>query len=251
MTKNKGKIQPLSAGRFVMLWVIAHMLLFALRVISGNVLFPDPNSYELLHYSLLSMPINLLFTLITATIDFRLLRRFLRQSPRYWVQACMALAILSTLANFLIYAIPIWDVFVPAFNNALFLFIQILGPLSLALAQWFILRRYTRFAWIWVATAMGIFGVTQLLFQVMIAGTSLPSTAYDIYSLVISGLPLVIMPVSVVLMVMLTNRHETKRLAIQEQSDEEAQADIQRLADEPSDSQANEAPLARRRAQSY
>ena len=103
MTQNKGKIQPLSAGRFVMLWVIAHMLLFALRVISGNVLFPDPNSYELLHYSLLSMPINLLFTLITATIDFRLLRRFLRQSPRFWVQACMALAILSTLANLLIF----------------------------------------------------------------------------------------------------------------------------------------------------
>ena len=246
MGKRKEKIRPLSAKRFVGLWVAMQLILFVLRTISHDALFPDPNAYDLALYTIIYAPINWLFTLIIATLEFRLLRRFLRQTPRYWVQARMILAVFSTISFLLMYSIPT-ERFVPAFNLIVFNVIPFLPILLLALTQWSILRRYTRFAWLWIAAALGSFAVQQAVINWITFNMAFPSTEATLLSYAQIVVRTFIGPLAVVLMVMLSHRREDNERT--QQAD--IQSDYARLTDAAIDSQADEAPLVQRRAQSY
>lgn len=244
--KQKGKIQPISAKRFVGLWVAMQLLLYVLSALSNDALFPDPNAYGVALFTIVYAPIGWLFTLIIATLEFRLLRRFLRQTPRYWVQTRMALAIFSTLSYLILYFLPT-ELFVPAFNQIAFNVLSFVPTLLLAFAPWVILRRYTRFAWLWIAATIGSFAVQEVAMNWIIFNMPFPSNEATLLSYAQIVVRTFIAPLSVVLMVMLSRRQERKERT--------QQGDMQpahgRLVDEASDPQVEDAPLVQRRAQSY
>lgn len=244
--KQKGKIIPISARRFVGLWVAMQLILYVLNAISRDALFPDPTAYGVALYTIVYAPIGWLFTLVIATLEFRLLRRFLRQTPRYWVQARMALAVFSTISFLMLYFLPT-ERFVPAFNGLAFNVVLYLPILLLALTQWSILRRYTRFAWLWIAAAMGSFAVQQAVVHWITFNMPYPSTEATFLSYAQIVVRTFIAPLAVVLMVMLSGRQEDNERI--QQSD--IQSDYLRLVDDASDPQADKAPLVQRRAQSY
>ena len=175
----------------------------------------------------------------------RLLQHFLQRKLKYWVPLTVVGTLLGALLDFILPVSISYDqtILFTWFINTLLLNAPIF--VVPAIAQWALLRRYLRHAWLWIAASIGVSGIFSVYTGFQQARTNLDMlypawVTFNIAASVVTGLVML-------LMVFLARRDEYT--LADSSSDEDA--DISRLMDEAKDSQADEAPLSQRRAQSY
>lgn len=240
MTKTKQKIRRMRWPIFFLLWLMLNMGM----VIVGNEVYRtvtpalDITTARLL-YLLSSIPLNALLAWGQVT----LLQRLLQRKLKYWIPLTIIGIVFGTLLDFILPASMLYDssMVLAWFINTLLLNASIF--VVPAIGQWILLRRHLRHAWLWIAASVGISGMYCLYILSYQAGTNLNTlypawVTFNIAASVVTGLVML-------LMVFLARRDDNTL------SDSDDDADITRLIEAANDTQADEAPLSQRRAQSY
>ncbi|MAU12135.1 MAG: hypothetical protein CL607_20100 [Anaerolineaceae bacterium] len=242
MSKTKQKIRRMRWPLFFLLWL---MLNVGMAIVGNEVYRTVTPALDItttrLLYLVSSIPLNAML----AWGQVRLLQHFLQRKLKYWVPLTVVGTLLGALLDFILPVSISYDqtILFTWFINTLLLNAPIF--VVPAIAQWALLRRYLRHAWLWIAASIGVSGIFSVYTGFQQARTNLDMlypawVTFNIAASVVTGLVML-------LMVFLARRDEYT--LADSSSDEDA--DISRLMDEAKDSQADEAPLSQRRAQSY